>query len=74
MRDEKGRFAKGNYKAIGFVLSKFIFAQGIKPTYFFSNPYNIAYARLPDEVTQGFVRDLVTMIKEKYQNKKTDNK
>ena len=74
LRDEKGRFAKGNYKAIGFVLSKFIFAQGIKPTYFFSNPYNIAYARLPDEVTQGFVRDLVTMIKEKYQNKKTDNK
>ena len=52
LRDEKGRFAKGNYKAIGFVLSKFIFAQVSNPLIFFSNPYNIAYARLPDEVTQ----------------------
>ena len=34
-RDEKGRFAKGNYRTIGFWLQKRIFAQGLKPTLFF---------------------------------------
>lgn len=70
LRDEQGRFAKGDYKSIGFVLSKFIYAQGIKPTYFFTNPYNAAYRRLPTQVTSAFVQDLVTMIKNKYKNKK----
>lgn len=69
LRDEKGRFKKGNYKAIGFVLSKFIYAQGIKPTYFFSNPYNAANKKLPTEVRQAFVKDLIHEIKEEHKNR-----
>ena len=34
-RDEKGRFAKGNYRTIGFWLQKRIFAQGLKTNLIF---------------------------------------
>jgi hypothetical protein len=74
LRDDKGRFKRGNYKAIGYVLSKFIYAQGIKPTYFFSNPYGIANAKLPTDVTQAFIKDLIHDIKEKHKNRYKKNK
>ena len=66
LRDAKGRFVRGNYKSIGYVLSKFIFAQGIKPSYFFTNPYNAAYKNLPSRATKAFAFDLVEDIKEAF--------
>jgi hypothetical protein len=69
LRDKKGRFVKGNYQSIGFVLSKFIFAQGIKPSYFFTNPYNVAYSKLPPKASQAFAFDLVETIRAAFNNK-----
>lgn len=66
LRDKKGRFVRGNYKSIGYVLSKFIFAQGIKPSYFFTNPYNASYKKLPNKVTNAFAFDLVEDIREAF--------
>jgi hypothetical protein len=66
LRDKKGRFVRGNYKSIGYVLSKFIFAQGIKPSYFFTNPYNASYKKLPKKVTNAFAFDLVEDIREAF--------
>ena len=58
LRDDKGRFVRGGYKAIGFVLSKFIFAQGIRPTMFLTNAVNTSMARyagaLAVEIAQDF--------------------
>ena len=39
LRDEKGRFEKGNYNTIAFILQRRIFAQGIAPTMFFTKPF-----------------------------------
>ena len=38
-RDKKGQFAKGSYKSMAFVLQRSIYAQGFKPTYFFTKPF-----------------------------------
>tara|TARA_R110001606_G_scaffold62989_1_gene146299 strand:+ start:749 stop:1321 length:573 start_codon:yes stop_codon:yes gene_type:complete len=71
LRDKKGRFVKGNYQSIGFVLSKFIFAQGIKPSYFFTNPYNVSYKKLPTKAAHAFAFDLVEDIKEAFKQTET---
>jgi len=71
LRDAKGRFVKGNYQSIGFVLSKFIFAQGIKPSYFFTNPFNVSKRKLPAKAAHAFAFDLVEDIKEAFNKKET---
>tara|TARA_R110001632_G_scaffold9578_1_gene36652 strand:+ start:662 stop:1234 length:573 start_codon:yes stop_codon:yes gene_type:complete len=72
LRDAKGRYVRGNYQSIGYVLSKFIFAQGIKPSYFFTNPYNVSYKKLPSRAAQAFAFDLVEDIKEAFNKKETE--
>lgn len=57
-RDEKGRFAKGNYRTIGFWLQKRIFAQGLKPTLFFSKAFRKEFKKLPSELLEAFVTDV----------------
>ena len=61
LRDKKGRFAKGNYRSIGFVLQKFIFAQGIKPSFFFTKPFKKAFTRLPSELGEAFAKDIINI-------------
>jgi hypothetical protein len=53
-RDSGGKYKKGNYDAIGFWLQKRIFAQGIKPSLFFTKPFNAAFKNLPDEMIQAY--------------------
>jgi len=53
-RDEKGRFARGNYTRIAYWLQKRIFAQGLKPSYFYTKPFDKAWQNLPDEVFNSF--------------------
>lgn len=59
LRDEKGRFAKGNYKSIGFVLSRSIFAQGIAPSLFFTKAYNNSVARYADKLADDLGNDFL---------------
>ena len=61
-RDEKGQFKKGNYRTIGFWLQKRIFAQGIKPTQFFSKAFRKAFKRLPSELLEAFKIDVERQI------------
>ena len=57
-RDKKGQFAKGSYKSMAFVLQRSIYAQGFKPTYFFTKPFEKAFIRLPQELVKDFVLDI----------------
>jgi hypothetical protein len=61
LRDAKGRFKKGNYRSIGFVLQKFIFAQGIKPSFFFTKPFKQAFKRLPEGLAEAFTQDIINI-------------
>ena len=36
LRDKKGKFKKGNYRSIAFMVQRSVFAQGIRPTMFFT--------------------------------------
>ena len=58
LRDEKGRYEKGNYKTIGFILQNSIYKKGIKPSLFFTRPFNLAYERFGDDVVKAFLKDI----------------
>jgi len=49
-----GKYAKGGYDTIAFWLQKRIFAQGLKPSYFYTKPFDKAWQNLPDEVFNSF--------------------
>lgn len=57
-RDKEGKFKRGNYKSIGFWLQKRIFAQGLKPSLFFTKPFEKAFKNLPNEVVNAFAIDV----------------
>jgi hypothetical protein len=53
-RNEDGTYRKGGYMTIGFWLQKRIFAQGIRPSLFFTTPFEKAYKNLPDELLEAY--------------------
>lgn len=58
LRDEKGRFEKGNYNTIGYLIARSIYRKGIKPSLFFTKPFEQGLAKLPDELIEKFGLDL----------------
>ena len=58
LRDDKGKFKKGNYKTLAFIIQKRIFAQGIKPSLFFTKPFISAYKDLPTELVEAYGLDI----------------
>ena len=58
LRDEKGKFKKGNYNTIGFLIARSIYRKGIKPSLFFTKPFEQAFKKLPDELTEKFGLDV----------------
>jgi len=63
LRDEKGRFKKGSYKTIGYLIARKIYKDGIKPTLFFTKPFERAIKRLPDDLREAFGEDLNNLLK-----------
>ena len=57
LRDDKGRFQKGNYKTIGFLIARSIQKKGIKPSLFFTRPFEKAFKNLPKELIEAFALD-----------------
>lgn len=58
LRDEQGRFQKGNYQTIGYLIARKIYRKGIKPSLFFTKPFEQAFKKLPDELIQKFGLDV----------------
>ena len=57
-----GQFKKGSYRSMGFWLQKSIYAQGIKPTYFFSKPFESGIKKYELEMEKAFVKDIESQI------------
>lgn len=52
-RDKKtGRFM--SFKSTAFLISRSIYQKGIKPTRFFSKPFESAFKRLPDDLVKAY--------------------
>lgn len=56
-RNADGTYRKGGYTTLGFWLQNRIFAQGIKPSLFFTTPFNKAYKNLPNQLVEKFGLD-----------------
>ena len=61
LRDEKGKFKKGSYKTIAQVIGKNIYARGIKPSLFFTKPFEAAFKKLPDDLVTSYGLDVVDL-------------
>ena len=63
LRDSKGKFTKGNYKTIGIILAKNIWARGIKPSLFFTKPFEAGFKKYIDtDLIKAFGVDIETMV------------
>ena len=58
LRDEEGKFKKGNYQTIGYLIARSIFRKGIKPSLFFTKPFEQGFKKLPDELVEKFGLDV----------------
>jgi hypothetical protein len=63
LRDEKGRFKQGNYKAIASIIARNVWARGIKPSLFFTKPFEAGYKKYIDtDLIKAFGDDIETLI------------
>jgi hypothetical protein len=59
LRGEDGKFKRGNYKTLGFIIANRIYAQGIKPSLFFTKPYEAGFKKyITDQLPNQVVIDV----------------
>ena len=56
-REAKGRLI--SRQSLKFAIAKGIFKNGIKPSLFFTKPFEAAYDRLPDELVEAYGIDII---------------
>lgn len=59
---KKGKFK--SRKSLQFALSRFIQKNGIKPSLFFTKPFEKAYKRLPNDLVEAFGLDAIKLFNE----------
>ena len=72
-RDARGRFTGRSLKTVGFrksitfLLARSIFLKGIKPTLFFTKPFEKYFAELPEQLAVAYGNEFETRIKILYE-------
>jgi len=59
-RDEKGRFI--NRKSLNFIIARSIYRKGIKPSLFFTKPFEKHFKKLPDQLLEKFGLDVDNLL------------
>ena len=59
-RDKKGKFM--SYKSMSFLIQRSIFEKGIKPSLFFTKPFEKAFNNLPKELVKSFALDMEALL------------
>ncbi len=67
-RDAKGRFI--DRKLLNYRIRKSIYETGLKTTNFFTEPFETAFKRLPDEVIEAYGLDIESLLKTSIKNGK----
>lgn len=64
-----GRFARGGFDSVGYIIARNIYNRGIKPSMFFTEPFAKAFKTLPQELLKayavGIEKQIQINIKEK---------
>jgi len=64
LRDKKGKYQKGSYKTIGMIIAKNIWARGLRPSLFFTKPFESGYKKFIDtELIEAFGLDVESLMK-----------
>ena len=61
-RDKNGKYKSGNYKSLAHVIAGNIYNRGIKPSLFFTKPFESAYKNLPQELIEKYGLDALKLI------------
>lgn len=56
VRDKEGKFLPR--KSLQYMIARSVFEKGIKPSMFFTRPFQRAFKYLPNELTEAFVFDI----------------
>ena len=67
LRDEKGRFAKGGIKSLSYLIRRDKYLKGIRPSLFFTDPFNTYFFDLVDELEQSYASDIEQHIDENFE-------
>lgn len=59
---ESGKFM--SYESTAFLITRSIYQKGIKPSFFFTKPFEKGFERLPEEVVESYGLDLEKLIKQ----------
>jgi hypothetical protein len=60
-RDKEGKFI--TTKSLSFLISRSIFRNGMKPSLFFTKPFESAFKKLPDDLVQKFGLDVEDLLR-----------
>ena len=60
-RDKKGKFT--SFESTAFMITRSIYNKGIKPSFFFTKPFEKAFERLPNDIIEAYGLDVETLIK-----------
>ena len=55
-RDKQGRFM--SYKSMGYLIARSIYSKGLKPTLFFTKPFEKHFKNLPQELIEKYGLDI----------------
>ncbi len=58
LRDKDGKFKKGSFKQMGYMMAWAKQRKGTKPSLFFTRPFEAAFADLPDDVVKAYGLEL----------------
>tara|TARA_R110000803_G_scaffold85614_1_gene151924 strand:- start:98 stop:658 length:561 start_codon:yes stop_codon:yes gene_type:complete len=69
LRDSKGRFTKGSYKTISHIIAGNIYNRGIKPSLFFTKPFEKAFKNIDKDLIKAYRLDIETLMNNSINNK-----
>lgn len=56
-RDPKGKYSKGSFKSVGYIIASNIYNRGLRPTLFFTKPFEAGLDKYSDDIVFGFIDD-----------------
>jgi hypothetical protein len=63
LRDDKGKFKEGSYKTIGIIIAKNVWARGLRPSLFFTTPFEAGYKKYIDkDLIEAFALDVESLM------------